>query len=244
MALMMLKIDFDFQSLIPPLTQDEFEQLEQNILSANRCRDAILTWNGVIVDGHNRYAICQEHGIPFEVANIHFASKTDAMIWIAENQLGRRNLTDAARIELACRRVEMLREKVSPDEPVNVRKALAKSAGVSEGTIHNYMKIVGEGDPEMIRQVRAGEVTIGAAYKNLKMQTKVVREIYDDKDLRYKGSMFSYDNVMGHIDRIGKLFRFVDEAVLIARVDGVKGMCGVRKRLERQLEVVEGLMNL
>ena len=85
----MLKIDPDFRNLISPLMPDEFKQLEQNILSINRCRDTILVWNNTIIDGHNRYAICQEHGIPFEVSKIHFASKEDATLWIVENQLGR-----------------------------------------------------------------------------------------------------------------------------------------------------------
>ncbi|MCL2422065.1 MAG: hypothetical protein FWD03_09430, partial [Defluviitaleaceae bacterium] len=88
---MLLKIDEDFKKLIPPLLPDELKQLKENILSTGRCRDAIVVWKGYIVDGHNRYAICREQGIPFEVSKIHFASKKDALVWIAENQLGRRN---------------------------------------------------------------------------------------------------------------------------------------------------------
>jgi len=251
----MLKIDPDFQHVIPPLTNEEFKQLEQNILSMHRCRDAILVWNGVIVDGHSRYAICQQHDILFEISKIHFTSKRDALIWIAENQLGRRNLTDAARIELACCKVDMLRhkarenqsaaggnmkkEKELVDKPLDVRKEIAAAAGIGEQRVYRYMKVVGEGRPELIEQVRTGEVKIDAAYKQLKMKTKVVREIYDDKDVRYKNSLFCYDNVLVHMDRIGKLYRFIDEAVLLAGVDGIKGMGSVRKRLEGQLGVVE-----
>ena len=64
MGLRKLKIDDEFRHLIRPLRQREYAQLEQNILS-DGCRDPIVVWNGVIVDGHNRYEICMCHGVPF-----------------------------------------------------------------------------------------------------------------------------------------------------------------------------------
>jgi len=237
---MILKIDSDFLNLIPPLTEDEFNQLEQNILSANRCRDAILVWKGFIIDGHHRYVICHKHSIPFEISRVHFASKEDALIWIAENQLGRRNLVDALRIELSRHIVEMLHKKA--DGPINTRKMIAETAGVGDRTVYKYMKIVGEGDPELIEQVRKGEMKIGTAYKKLQAVTKVVREIYDDKNMRYKNSLFSYDNVLMNIDRIGKLYQFTEQALSLAGDHGMKRLGSVRKRLEAQLQVVVGLM--
>jgi len=85
-------IDKEFQSLIPPLSDDEYKQLEANIL-ADGCREPISLWNDTILDGHNRYKICQSHGLPFETVQIAgIASQEQAINWIINNQLGRRNL--------------------------------------------------------------------------------------------------------------------------------------------------------
>ena len=73
------RIDPEFQALIPPISEGEYRQLEQNILSARRCRDAIVLWDGVIVDGHNRFKICLEHGIEFEIKDMSFDSRDDAI---------------------------------------------------------------------------------------------------------------------------------------------------------------------
>ena len=90
-----LKIDPEFQSKIPPLTEAEFKQLEENILSDGEVREPIITWNGIIVDGHNRYKIIQAHPeLPWKTKEMKFADKWAAFDWMYKNQLGRRNLTD------------------------------------------------------------------------------------------------------------------------------------------------------
>ena len=91
-----LIIDRDFKSLIRPLRRQEFLQLEKNILYEG-CRDPIITWNGIIVDGHNRYEICRKHNIPFETKEMHFDSRAEVIAWICANQLGRRNITEETR---------------------------------------------------------------------------------------------------------------------------------------------------
>lgn len=96
----MIVIDQEFQSLIPPLSDDEYKGLEKSIL-AEGLREPIITWNGTIIDGHNRYAICDEHGIPFTQVEHEFPSRDAAKIWIIENQFGRRNLSKYDRSVLA-----------------------------------------------------------------------------------------------------------------------------------------------
>ena len=91
-----LEIDEEFKNLIRPLQQQEYLQLEVNIL-ADGCRNPITTWNGVIVDGHNRYEICQRHKIPFSIEEMDFECREAAIAWICANQLGRRNLTEETR---------------------------------------------------------------------------------------------------------------------------------------------------
>ena len=94
MNLNALKIDPEFQGKIPPLTFEELNQLEANILRDGRIINPIIVWQGLIVDGHNRYTIARKHPeIPFTVHEKEFASRYEAIIWICKNQLGRRNLT-------------------------------------------------------------------------------------------------------------------------------------------------------
>ena len=89
-----LKIDPEFQSQIPPLTDDEFKQLEENILKEGKLLSPLIVWGNTLVDGHNRYAILQKHPeIYFSTMPLRFENREEAVAWICRNQLGRRNLT-------------------------------------------------------------------------------------------------------------------------------------------------------
>ena len=101
----MIAIDSEFQSLIPPLSDDEYKQLEKSIL-AEGVRNPIITWNGTIIDGHNRYNVCEEHGIECPQVEREFESRDAAKIWIIGNQLGRRNLEAGQRAALVIERNE------------------------------------------------------------------------------------------------------------------------------------------
>ena len=89
-----LKIDPEFQNQIPPLTDDEYKQLEENILKEGKLLSPLIVWNNILVDGHNRYAILQKHPeIYFSTMPLRFENREEAIAWICWNQLGRRNLT-------------------------------------------------------------------------------------------------------------------------------------------------------
>ena len=89
-----LKIDLEFQSQIPPLTDDEYNQLEENILKEGKLISPLIVWGNTLVDGHNRYEIVQEHPeISFSTMPLPFESREEVLAWICKNQLGRRNLT-------------------------------------------------------------------------------------------------------------------------------------------------------
>ena len=94
MNLNALKIDPEFQGKIPPLTFEELNQLEANILRDGRIINPIIVGRSLIVDGHNRFTIAKKHPeIPFTTHEKAFANRYEAIIWICKNQLGRRNLT-------------------------------------------------------------------------------------------------------------------------------------------------------
>lgn len=91
---MELRIDPEFEGKIPPLTTEEFQQLENNILADGVVINPIIVWDGVIVDGHNRYRIVSKHPeIRFSTCEKTFADRYEVIAWICKNQLGRRNLT-------------------------------------------------------------------------------------------------------------------------------------------------------
>ena len=148
---MKITVDPEFKSNIPPLSDEEYAQLEKNIL-ADGCRDPLVLWGQLLVDGHNRYAICTKHGLPFNTVQKEFASRDEALDWTDANQLGRRNLTPDQRSIIRGRRYNRTKKAVgaplgsSNASKINVAtsstliptaKALAKAHGVSERTIRS-----------------------------------------------------------------------------------------------------------
>ena len=91
-------IDPEFQNKIPPIGEDEFRQLRENILASGEVYEPLVVWNGVLVDGHNRWKVIQENpSIKYKVRQMNFPDKWAAFEWMYKNQLGRRNLTDEQR---------------------------------------------------------------------------------------------------------------------------------------------------
>ena len=96
-----LTIDPEFRDKIPPLSEDEFSKLEQNILEDGEVREPLVVWRNTIIDGHHRYKIVQKHPeIPFKIKQMDFPDKWAAIVWMCRNQLGRRNITDEQKTAL------------------------------------------------------------------------------------------------------------------------------------------------
>lgn len=101
----------ELKAYIEPLTPDEHDALERSLL-AEGCRDALVLWGDVLVDGHNRYGICTQHGLPFQtVQNPRFQSMEDVHLWMIDQHLGRRSLSDFQRGVLALRKREIVAER-------------------------------------------------------------------------------------------------------------------------------------
>jgi ParB-like chromosome segregation protein Spo0J len=176
---MTLNIEKEYQELIPPLSVDEFAQLESNILS-DGCRDSIVTWEETIIDGHNRYAICKKHGIDFKIITMEFADRSHAREWIIRNQFGRRNLPPYVRVELALElestiaarskqgeRTDLL-QKSEKSEPLNSTKEIASIAGVSHDTVAKVKTIKALASDETKDKLAKGEISINKAYQETK----------------------------------------------------------------------------
>lgn len=182
-----LKIDPEFQSLIPPLSDEEFQQLKENIIK-DGCRDSLVLWNGAIVDGHNRYKICQENDISFKTEEKDFTDREQAVEWIIRNQFGRRNLSPTQRCELALKLKPMIQKKAkenlkssgenygkgslnsaNPIKSIDTRKELAKIAGMAPDTFSKAEKILEKGSPEQIERAKKGGSgnSVNAIYKDV-----------------------------------------------------------------------------
>ena len=171
-----LKINGRFAAVAPPLKDNERAILTESILE-NGCFSPLIVWNGVIVDGHQRYSICREYGIPFDIEEMDFESENEALVWIIKNNLGRRNLTKFQKVEMVLPfekelKAEAKKRKIrkprgyeyNGDRPKKTREILAEMAGVSHGVIGQVKYIMEHGDLETLRDVRNGDITVYKAY--------------------------------------------------------------------------------
>ena len=134
-----LKIDPEFQSQIPPLTDDEFKQLEENILKEGKLISPLIVWGNTLVDGHNRYEIVQEHPeISFSTMPLPFESREEVLAWICKNQLGRRNLSPEQKRYLLGKQYEA--EKKAAKIFRGNQYTLAKKSGGDHGDNHHSGK--------------------------------------------------------------------------------------------------------
>ena len=179
---MNITVNEELLAYIDPLTPEENEALERSLL-AEGCRDALVLWGEVLVDGHNRHRLCTQHGIPFNtVQNTRFTSIDDVHLWMIEQHLGRRSVSDFQRGVLALRRKDILTARVQPaaadasgaeapanavaagkPEPVPTMGAIAKSARISNATINQIEKIQKSAAPELVAAVKSGTISINAA---------------------------------------------------------------------------------
>lgn len=108
---MNIVVNEELKAYIDPLTPEEHEALERSILTEG-CRDALVLWGEVLVDGHNRYGICQKHGLPFQtVQNTRFKTIEDVHLWMIDQHLGRRSISDFLRGVLALRKKDIVDER-------------------------------------------------------------------------------------------------------------------------------------
>jgi N6-adenosine-specific RNA methylase IME4 len=185
-------IDSEFKALIPLPAADELRQLEENILQ-DGCRDPLVVWDGILIDGHNRHEICTRNGLPFQTVQIQFESRAHARIWMRHNQAGRRNLTTAWRLDFELGNKEDFlvitqnsrKEKMTGNQnaskektelsqndnsvlpEVNTQKEIAKAAGVSTGLVGMAEQIIKKA-PELWEKAKQGDVSISSAYQQIR----------------------------------------------------------------------------
>ena len=177
-----MKTDKEFKSIIPPLTDEELSMLESSLL-AEGCRDALVVWGDILLDGHNRLEICRKHGIEYRVVKLSLPSREAAKEWIIINQFARRNLTTFSRAELALRLKPIFAAKAkerqkkaggaviqkSGEAPIRTDKELATVAGVSHDTIAKAEYVRDHASEAVKADLRKhGGKSLNSAVKDLK----------------------------------------------------------------------------
>ena len=146
-----IKIDPEFRDIIPALTSAEYEQLEKNLIDEG-CREKIIVWNEFLIDGHNRYAICQDNDIAFEVLEMNrFENRHEVIDWMIQNQIGKRNLTGGTISYL--RGLKLKREKLrnAPEETI------AEAAVTPEVQDTTVVQSTEEPSEEVVAKQKAAE---------------------------------------------------------------------------------------
>ena len=179
---MELKIDEELKNVLIPLSPEKKADLEASILQYG-CVEPIITWNGVIVDGHNRYEICMKYGIPFETKEHSFADMLEARLWVFTSDNNQREATPYEKCEMVMQfkgdvqskaMERMLAGKGDPCLPVSKGRRegatdtiLGHLAGVSASTMLMAMKLHDEAGEELLQQLRTGKIGIKPAYNKL-----------------------------------------------------------------------------
>lgn len=145
--LQQLRIDSEFESKIPPLREEEFKQLEENILADGVVINPLIVWDGVIVDGHNRYRILQKHPeIQYSTYEKMFPDRYAAIAWICKNQLGRRNLTPQQFKYLVGQQyeAEKLANRFRGNQYTSLNRSACDQFGHKQKTVRTRRKIARE----------------------------------------------------------------------------------------------------
>lgn len=183
------RIDPELNDVLPDLSDEDYKALEQSLLTDGFKGAPIMVWGDVIVDGHNRYEICRKHNISYDIKEVDFESKEDAMRWMVRQQIGRRTLTPLQRIKVVekyrpfyvkkakenkslnggDKKSELQKSSTPPlsMKKIDVRAELAKDANVSTDTYSKGLKILHSEDVDLINQTMNGEKSINKAYKEL-----------------------------------------------------------------------------
>ncbi len=191
-----IKINPEFEELIPKLLPDEFNQLRESILKEG-CRDYLVLWEGFLIDGHNRLKICSENNIEFKTINKEFSDINQVKLWMISNQFARRNLNDYQKIVLSQKKKEILLQqgrekkieagrlfgeghKKQEDLSIidkssishNTQKEIAKDLNWSTGKVAQAEIVLKKAPPELKEKLEKSEVSINEAYKEIKAVEK------------------------------------------------------------------------
>ena len=188
-----LKVNPEYQNLVPPPTKEEYGALERDMIEKGGALDPIkINKRDEILDGHTRYKICSEYALHFETVVVDLPTTLDEKIYIIEMNLKRRHLTDYQKVELAKPLELLIAEKArlkqlstlmqgdktpilsndKNEEAVHTDKTVAKMIGVSSATYSRAKKVRDQGTDEEKRKAREKKRAIASAYRDVVKREK------------------------------------------------------------------------
>ncbi len=194
----------EMAELLPPLTGEQLAALEADILANGCYSPVIVNEDMVIVDGHNRQRLCEQHGLPYQMAVFSFADLLEAKQWALDTQKGRRNLDkwELGKIALRLKPDIEARAKENmsagggdqksedaksglatlpnPISPVDTRKELADAVGLGERTMGKVMQIDEHAPPAVKDALDSGDLSINQGY-NITRQVQELPEEQRDE---------------------------------------------------------------
>jgi hypothetical protein len=234
-------IDPKLKAYIRPLSENEYQALESSIL-ADGCRDALVVWDGILIDGHNRYSICTKHELEFDTVEMAFKNIDEAKEWMLLNQLGRRNLSDYDRTVLALMLEDLYASRgkenmskggkkglttLSNLDSVNTRKEIAQLAGVSEGTVAKVKIIQEKGTPELSAAISSGAISINKAYSTIAPKPAAPKPAVTKKAApkkvdpeEYTAEKFELDNAHNAIATLQQENQSLNDKLAVNSIDG------------------------
>lgn len=218
-----IQIDEELERLLPPLSKEDYNILEQSLLKNGfeQKFGRIKVWFGgeknfdnkrvgYIIDGHNRYRICQKHKIELNsrcFETVSMDSKEEVIKWMYENQLARRNLSQAEKYEIVEKYTTFLNDMAKKNQSdggkglsnltkVNVRKEKAKKAGMSDGNYYKLDKIMKSNNEEVKKKLREKKISVDKAYREIKNPKPKEKE-----SITPEQKIIEFDNRMNDIDK-------------------------------------------
>jgi hypothetical protein len=169
---MSLKIDPEFQALIPPLSAGQLADLERALVAAGRAIDPIRHWRGLIIDGHNRFEICERLSLPYDTQAMDLPDRDAVKDWMLRYQRGRRNLTKDQLLALA-----IVNGQEPPPGTTSVDIAHVKLA-IAEGKAD---RLISGKDTLMVYRLRAARERKAREPARLKPSTDPIARRAEDK---------------------------------------------------------------
>lgn len=261
---MKLKIDKEFERLIPPTCKEERNLLKQSIIKEG-CRDPIDIWNGLIIDGHNRYEICKRQKMSFKTRINKFVSREEVKIWIINNQLSRRNISNFDRVRLALKKEDFFKKEAKEHQkkgggsgisgrqisaqPRKVREQVAKIANVSHDTVVKVKFIEKHAVKEQKERLSTQQDSINKVYHEVKKKESLKEKkkiplpkekfniIYADPPWRYNFSQTNERSVETHYSSMS--LKQIKEMNIPTEANAVLLLWTTAPKLREAFEVID-----
>jgi site-specific DNA-methyltransferase (adenine-specific) len=177
-----IKISEEIRNQIPPLQEWELKLLEESVCR-DECREPLVVWRetGILLDGHHRLDICRRNGKKFKTVELSFASEAEALAWVIDNQIGRRNLSETQRAMCAAARANLAHGQKEADVPIGTSaEEAADKFRVSRRSVFRAKKVLDEGVDELKAACRADQIPVSVAAEIAELDPKVQRKLAAD----------------------------------------------------------------